>query len=199
MITARITAEGHKRAQSTYDLGEYYQAHAPRLRVRLARRVNADADTLEDACQIAWTRLAARTDVPLDEHGFAWLTTTAVRESWRQARRRRETPAGGFLPDAHDPRELPEPAGDNADPLEVAIEHEHNEQLRARLAALRPREARYVALHAAGLTYMEIAAAERASVRTVERHILRGRHKLKRPLAPQPIIPRHLAPLPRAS
>jgi DNA-directed RNA polymerase specialized sigma24 family protein len=82
--------------------------------------------------------------------------------------------------DAHDGRadgELPEPAGDTPDPLDVAISHEHTRELKGRLEMLADRERQFLALQALGLTYQEIAATG-ASIRTVERQILRGRGKL---------------------
>jgi len=86
---------------------------------------------------------------------------------------------GGWLPDAEAPSELPEPSGEAPDPLLVALDHEHTEELHPRLDALTIRERRFVALQAAGLSYVEIAARLGVSTRTAERQILRGRRKLR--------------------
>ena len=102
-----------------------------------------------------------------------------MREAWRHTSRRRELAAGGWLPDADAPRELPEPSGEVPDPLLVALEHEHTDQLRRRLDALTVRERRFVSLQAMELSYVEIAARLGVSTRTAERQILRGRRKLR--------------------
>lgn len=52
------------------------------LRVRVQRRPGAPDLDVDDATSIAWERLLASQDMPLDNHAavLAWLTTTACRE-----------------------------------------------------------------------------------------------------------------------
>jgi RNA polymerase sigma factor (sigma-70 family) len=96
---------------------------------------------------------------------------TAMREAWRR------TSGREILTD---PTHLAEPVSDASSPLEHAIAHEHSEELRDQLRGLTDRQRQFLALQAAGLTYAEIAERTGTTLRTVERLILRGRHKLTR-------------------
>jgi RNA polymerase sigma factor (sigma-70 family) len=154
-----------------------YRHHAAQLRRMVASRVKAPRAVIEDACQTAWMRLCARIDVDAEAPTVVgWLLTTAVRESWRQAGAQ-QTLSDGFrsTPEGDVPAE---PVADTAGPLELALEHEHSRELRARLKALNAREQRFLGLQALGLSYQEIAQLTNTSVRTVERQIYRGRRKL---------------------
>ena len=154
-----------------------YRQHAARLRRMVASRVRAPRAVIDDACQTAWSRLCARVDVDIEAPTLVgWLFTTALRESWRQAGAQRTLgDASETIPEGDRPAE---PVADTAGPLEVALEHEHRAELRARLNALSDRERRVLALQALGLSYQEIAQLTGASVRTVDRQIYRGRRKL---------------------
>jgi RNA polymerase sigma factor (sigma-70 family) len=162
------------------EIAAFYTQNQRRLRSAVRRDSGAAAEVVEDACQTAWAMLLRREDISLDSHGFAWLCQVARTTGLRQATGR-DTPAGALLPtEGGTPGEPSEPAGERGDPLELALAHEHSRGLRERLLALRERERRYLALHAAGLSYREIAATEGGvSLRTVERQILRARRKLK--------------------
>jgi RNA polymerase sigma factor (sigma-70 family) len=163
-------------------IAAFYAENEHRLRNAVKRDTGASAEVVEDACQTAWVTLLRRDDVALDNRGFAWLCRVARTAGLRRASCR-DVPVGAFLPAAGDqePGAIAEPAAETGDPLVLALAHEHSEQLRHRLLALTDRERRYLALHAAGLRYREIAQAEGGvSLRTVERQILRGRRKLKR-------------------
>ncbi len=154
-----------------------YRHHAAQLRRMVASRVRAPRAVIDDACQTAWTRLCARVDVDVGAPTvIGWLLTTALRDSWRQAS------AQQTLADASDTTPqgegAAEPVTDTAGPLELALAHEHNRELRARLKALSERERRFLGLKALGLSYQEIAQLTGSSVRTVERQIYRGRRKL---------------------
>jgi DNA-directed RNA polymerase specialized sigma24 family protein len=124
---------------------------------------------IEDACQTAWMRLCTHTEVDPDGPGAVrWLAITAIREAWKHSATR-EIPTGGWTGQDEDvDGQLPEPAGDTPDPLDVVISHEHTRELKGRLAMLADRERQFLALQALGLTYQEIAATG-ASIRTVER------------------------------
>jgi RNA polymerase sigma factor (sigma-70 family) len=167
--------------ERTAQLAAFYAENQARLRRLVARYGHADRNMVEDACQTAWAILLRRADIPLDGRGFAWLLKVAL-TTGRRRTAGRDIPAGGFLPAVRgaDPRELPEPAADQGDPLELVLASEHHQELRTKLLTLTERERRYLALQAAGLSYREIAAIETGvSLRTVERQILRGRRKLK--------------------
>jgi len=152
-----------------------YQRHAAAVRRMASRQARVPDAVIDDACQTAWTSLCEHKDVSLDDRAaVSWLVITAVRLAWRHGRR--EVTVGGWLPDVEDPRELPEPPGQAPDPL--ALISDRDEAARA-LDALTVREQQFLALQAAGLSYTEIAARLGVSARTVERQILRGRHKLR--------------------
>lgn len=163
-------------------IASLYQQHASTV-LRLVRgRVRADRASIEDVCQTAWLRLCTHPEVDLAAPGAAigWLVVTATREAWRLARAR-AIPAGAMIGDTGDAGELAEPADTtHADPLEVAIDHEHHRERRALLLTLTARERQFLGLQGAGLSYQEIAALSGASRRTVERQILRARGKLAR-------------------
>jgi RNA polymerase sigma factor (sigma-70 family) len=159
-------------------LAVLYERHADSVERQVANRARAPRVVIEDACQTAWARLCARADIDAVAPGAVrWLIVTATREAWRLASHRREVPVGGWCGEPQD-GELVEPIGTSGDPVAVAIDHEHSAELRDRLTILTARERQFLGLQAAGLSYHEIAQTG-ASIRTVERQILRARRKLQ--------------------
>jgi RNA polymerase sigma factor (sigma-70 family) len=153
-----------------------YGRHARRVQWIVSGRVGAPKAVVEDACQIAWMRLWLHEEVSLEERAaVSWLVTTAVRVAWRNGQR--AVLAGGWLPGTGHENALCEPCGDLPDPLDVVAERD---EVRRALACLTVRERQFLALQAAGLSYREVAERLQVTVRTVERQILRGRHKLRR-------------------
>ncbi len=147
-----------------------YAQQARLVQRQVMRRVNAPAAVIEDACQTAWERLCTHPDVePVAPSAVKWLMVTAIREAWRRAAAR-EIPT--------DLTDLGEPISDAPSPLDQTIAHEHTDELRDQLRRLTDRQRQFLALQAAGLTYAEIAERTATGLRTVERQILRGRHKL---------------------
>ena len=154
----------------TDQIAALYAQQARLVQRQVARRVNAPTAIIEDACQTAWERLCTHPGVePVAPSAVKWLVVTAMREAWRRAAAR-EIPA--------DPTDFAEPISDTPGPLERAITSEHSDELRDQLLGLTDRERQFLALQAAGLTYAEIAQRTDTTLRTVERQILRGRHKL---------------------
>jgi RNA polymerase sigma factor (sigma-70 family) len=144
-----------------------YAEQARLVQRQVARRVNAPTAVIEDACQTAWERLCTHPGVePVAPSAVKWLVVTAMREAWRRA--------GG----REIPTDLGEPISDAPSPLEQTIAHEHSDELRHQLRGLTDRQRQFLALQGAGLTYAEIAERTGTTLRTVERQILRGRHKL---------------------
>ena len=158
------------------DLDELYRLLSPRLRQIVRSDVRASEPVIEDACQIAWSRLIRHSEQVRREAALSWLATTAVREAVKLARRdRRELSLDAELERTG---ELPLPSRAPG-PAEVL-------ELRDRLAELRQlpeRQQRLVWMHAAGLTYLEMAERTGDTRRTVERQLLRAKGRLEREAA----------------
>lgn len=153
-------------------LAAFYTHHHQQLRWRVRR--DAPGTVVADACASAWLTLVRRADIRLNADGLAWLTTVAIHEAWRLARRD-EHPSGLFLTE----RELSEPAGPAADPLDRAIAAEQHHDRVARFAALKPREQRDLLLKAGGYSYDEIAQITGSSYCAVNRRLSEGRAQLR--------------------
>ncbi len=154
------------------DIGELYGALAGRLEQIVRLDVRASDAVIEDACQVAWCRLLGHGDRVHRETVMAWLARTAVHEAFRSLRRNRreESLEGGI-----------EEGGDLACTRTPPTPEKLFEQ-RERLNELRllpVRQQRLLWLHAFGFTYVEIAAHEQCSRRTVERQLLRARAALR--------------------
>jgi RNA polymerase sigma factor (sigma-70 family) len=158
------------------DVDELYRRLAPRLRQIVRTNVRAPEPVVEDACQIAWSRLIRDSERVRREAALSWLATTAVREASKLSRRdRRELSLDAELERTG---ELPFPSSAPG-PAEVV-------ELRERLGEVRQlpeRQQRLVWMHAAGLTYVEMADRTGDSRRTVERQLLRAKGKLEREAA----------------
>lgn len=153
------------------DLDELYRLLAPRLRQIVRSDVRAPEPVIEDACQIAWSRLIRHAERVRPEAALSWLATTAVREAIKLARRdRRELSLDAELERTGG---LPFPCAAPG-PAEVL-------ELRERLAEvgrLPERQQRLVWMHAVGLTYVEMAERTGDTCRTVERQLLRAKGRL---------------------
>lgn len=147
------------------DVGALYGVLARRLEQIVRLDVHAPDVLIEDACQVAWSRLLNHRHRVRRETVVPWLARTAVHEAFRLLRR--------------DRRELS---------LEASIEHaaltvpatapqdlfEKRERL-AGIRALPERQQRVLWLQAFGLSYAEIALHEGCTPRTVERQLLRAK------------------------
>ena len=136
------------------DEATLYERYARRLERSVARALGADrGHAAEDACAFAWAQLCA-TQPERREELFAWLRTTAIREGWRLARLARRESA----PPAASDEDETEPAWEERLAAPETLEHALGGRGAAEvLTSLRPREARYLALLAAGYSYGEIA------------------------------------------
>ena len=147
------------------EVGELYAAHSRQLERIVRADVRASPALVEDACQFAWSRLIDHARRVRRETALAWLATTAVREALRLIdRASREAPLdrGAERPACLSPEQV----------------LEHRERL-AQLSHLPARQQRMIWLHALGLSYAEIAAAQGCTIRTVERQLLRGKRALR--------------------
>jgi RNA polymerase sigma factor (sigma-70 family) len=179
-INARPATPARLSPSRSDDLAALYRAQHRNLERIVGRQVRAPGTIAQDACQTAWARLCAHPDLVLKEHAaLSWLITTATREAWKQSRRLtgRESLAGfqinGDLDELADQ--------DVADPYELAIAHAEHQQRLTQLRALSERERLYLYLQGLGYSYSEMATLTSASVRTVERQVLRARSKLGNP------------------
>jgi RNA polymerase sigma factor (sigma-70 family) len=158
------------------DVDELYRLLAPRLRQIVRSHVHASEAVIEDACQIAWSRLIRRAEHVRRETALSWLATTAVHEAFKLSRReRRELSLDAELERAG---ELPVPSAAPG-PAELV-------ELRDRLGEvgrLSVRQQRLVWMQAAGLTYVEMADRTGDTLRTVERQLLRAKGVLEQKAA----------------
>ena len=129
---------------------------------------------VEDACQSAWTRLVQHRARIRPETAFGWLAATAIHEALKLDRR-----SGRYesLDDALE-RGL-DPVATTPEPWEQVARRDQLATVRE--LAVRPQ--RFVWLHALGLSYVEMAAHERCTWRTVERQLARARQELNRAAA----------------
>jgi DNA-directed RNA polymerase specialized sigma24 family protein len=161
-------------------LGAFYAEHHRRLagRVRSGAR-GVRAPIVADACAYAWLQLIRRPDIRLDRGGLTWLALVAIQEAWRLGAPGCERAVGLFLTEIDDERELPDPAGAAADPLERTLDRELHQARAARFAGLKASERRDLLLHAGGYSYLEIADLTHSTYSAVNRRLTDGRNRLR--------------------
>jgi len=166
--------------QRREQISAFYDRHASRLQQRVRRHAHVPEQTIEDACQQAWTILVRRSDIRLDAAGFKWLTTVAIHEAWdRDARR--ETPVGPFAgtePGSDRDRRESLAYGDRSAEDRALDRIEHTERIAA-VATLKPREREALVLQGLGYSYDEIARLTGSTYTSVNRRIAEGRAALR--------------------
>jgi DNA-directed RNA polymerase specialized sigma24 family protein len=140
------------------EIGTFFAANADRLHRTVQRAARAPEQTIQDACQTAWTILLRRPDIPLDARGYAWLVTVATRQAWGLASIAAETPVGSFQAGDSDDAQMPEPVDrdDRSAEQRALARIEHDERVAA-FATLKPRERQALYLKGSGYSYHEIA------------------------------------------
>ena len=150
-------------------VAQLYAQHARSLRRIVRSGVRAPEAVIDDACQIAWSRLIPRVRAVRPDAALPWLVTTASREAIRLLRRGdREVSLEQLLDEG---AALPPSGG-----LDEVV------GLRDRLdavSALPIRQQQLVWLAGLGFSYEEMADRTGATRRTVERQLLRAKHTLK--------------------
>jgi RNA polymerase sigma factor (sigma-70 family) len=149
-------------------MADLYRELNGSLRRIVRFNVHAPDALIEDACQVAWSRLLRRAGAVDREKTLAWLVTTATREALRLLRRA--------------DRELPLEALSQAAGVRVVPAPDHVVELRARLAesdALPARQQRLVWLQGLGFSYAEMSGHTGTSLRAVERQLLRAKRTLR--------------------
>jgi RNA polymerase sigma factor (sigma-70 family) len=153
------------------EVGELYRALGRRLEHIVRFDVHASDVVIEEACQFAWCRLIDHAGAVRREAVLSWLVRTAVREAFKLIRR-----ANRYASLEEVLERGTEPMAPSATGPQRALE------LRERIAALTAlpqRQQRIVWLHALGLSYNEIALHTGCTRRTVERQLLRAKHRLR--------------------
>ncbi len=170
----------------TLDIAELYALLARRVERIVRFEVAAPEPVIEDACQVAWTRLIPHAHRVERTAVLTWLITTARREAVKLERRdRRELSLETELEASGERGERRERHGDCV-AHGSAAGPEESVELRARLgalAALPERQRRMLWLRGLGFSYAEIAAATGDTPRTVERQLLRATHAARAVLA----------------
>ena len=147
------------------ELAELYRANAEPLRQLVRFTIRAPDAVIDDACQIAWSRLISRRMGVQRERVLPWLLTTANREALKLLRR-----SG---------RELPLDWLNESNQVGPDQIVEFRDRL-AQLRALPRRQQRLIWLQGLGLSYTEMAGYTGESRRTIERQVLRARRSLRR-------------------
>jgi DNA-directed RNA polymerase specialized sigma24 family protein len=147
---------------------------ARRLERCVARHMDAEPQTIEDACSFAWLQLLTHTYVDLGPPSggvLGWLTQTATREAWRlEARRARDQLLDHVAIERELVREEVRPSVD-----ELAAQHARLDLV----AEIPERPRRFLMRLALGYSYCEIATHENASVTTTNKQIARAKRSLR--------------------
>ncbi|MGI8712041.1 MAG: RNA polymerase sigma factor [Solirubrobacteraceae bacterium] len=158
--------------QSVDEVAELYAQQAVRVRRLVRGAVRAPEPVIEDACQFAWSRLIHHRASVQRGAAPSWLVRTAIREVFKLLRRGRREMSLDVLD------------GESGDgPVNATPVLEELVEQRARLESIRAlpeRQQRLVWLQGIGLTYTEMAGHTGDSRRTVERQLLRAKHRLER-------------------
>jgi RNA polymerase sigma factor (sigma-70 family) len=153
------------------DVGDLYRSLSGSLERIVRHGVHAPEPVIEEACQVAWSRLVYHQHRVHRETALAWLSRTAVREAIRLVRR--------------GSRELPLDSAESTASAHWLIVDSGPDELverRARLAALASlplRQQRLLWLRGLGLSYDEIALRDGCTKRTVERQLSLARIALR--------------------
>jgi RNA polymerase sigma factor (sigma-70 family) len=162
------------------DVARLYVEEAISVRRIVRMSVAASPAVIEDACQVAWTRLLIHRARLRRESARAWLIRVAIHEVIRSIQReRRERSLEALLEHAG----RSEPGGDTDAgmtlPTPTLIEDlvEQKNRLES-VQALPERQRRLVWLQGLGLSYREMAGETGMTRRTVERQLIRARSSL---------------------
>jgi RNA polymerase sigma factor (sigma-70 family) len=161
--------------QHAVSVTELFARYHDVIRKHVQGVVNTSAENVEDACMFAWTKfLSVEHDQIRD--ACSWLATVAIHEAFKLDRRARRTSP------------LVTKDGEVVDIADLYDELQRGRLLAdagdvVKAAGLSARQAQILGLQVAGFTYEEISAQTGDSRRTIERQILRARHKLAEALS----------------
>ena len=172
---ARASEAGHMQpatasttAPARGDEATLFRQHHAELPRAVRHVVNASPELIEDACQVAWVQLL-RTQ-PRRASVFGWLRRVAINEAYRLSRLERREARLDLLPSDRQ--------------AEASDESNFDDALRARdalrvVAALPEKQRRDFALHAAGLTYREIAQLTGRTYTNVDKTLDKARAQVR--------------------
>jgi RNA polymerase sigma factor (sigma-70 family) len=180
----RSSAAGAGRAAGLLDdldeVARFYVEESVRVRRIVRMSVTAPPAVIEDACQVAWSRLLIHRARLRRESARAWLVRVAIREAVKSIQReRRERSLEALLEQGGGSA-----AGDSADPgmtLPTPALVEDLVEQKTRLESIRAlpeRQRRLVWLQGLGLSYREMAGETGMTRHTVERQLMRARSSL---------------------
>lgn len=176
MTALKQPVADHESGLTAADLDQAYRSAGAKLHQLVRRQVRAPEPVVEDACQMAWSRLVRHAPRVHRQAVFPWLLSTAVREAVKSVQRtQREASWDAVVERGEEwPGRCLAPA-----PEQVL---EHRQRLEA-IALLPERQQRLLWLAGAGLSYDEMAEVTSTSRRSVERQVLRAKRAI-RELAP---------------
>lgn len=154
-------------------IDELYRDLAPNLERMTAAAATTSVANIQDACAIAWTKLARRPDIDLTVRPrvVGWLRTVAVHEAWHlEQQDRRHSPLN------LDAECLQDALLDPVDPQDRII---GLERMRYVLQTMPPRQLEAFMLHLAGYTYSDIAHRLNVTLRVVNRRMVRARAHIR--------------------
>jgi RNA polymerase sigma factor (sigma-70 family) len=162
-----------READLRLDVAHAYRDLSTKLENIVRLEVPAPDAVIEDACQVAWSKLLGHSRHVPPENALAWLVRTATCEARRLVRRE--------CRDLSLETELEQPPTrlDVAPPHERAEQREHLKLLHG----LPERQQRMLWLQALGLSYVEIARYIGCTPRTVERQLVRAKNTVRQAAA----------------
>ncbi len=160
------------------DVARLYLQEAVRVRRIVRMSVAASPAVIEDACQVAWTRLLIHRARLRRESARAWLVRVAIREVFRSIQRdRRERSLEALLEQGRSATSDADARMTLSTPTLIEDLVEQKNRLEA-IQALPERQRRLVWLQGLGLSYREMAGETGMTRRTVERQLIRAHHSL---------------------
>jgi RNA polymerase sigma factor (sigma-70 family) len=180
----RRSAAGARREVGLLDdldaVARLYAEEAVRVRRIVRMSVTAPPAVIEDACQVAWSRLLIHRARLRRESARAWLVRVAVREAVKSIQReRRERSLEALLEQGG--RSVASGSTDTGMTLPTPALIEDLVEQKHRLESIRllpERQRRLVWLQGLGLSYREMAGETGMTRRTVERQLMRARSSL---------------------
>jgi RNA polymerase sigma factor (sigma-70 family) len=167
------------------DVARLYVDEAVSVRRIVQMNVMASPAVIEDACQVAWTRLLVHRARLRRESARAWLVRVAIREAIKSIQReRRERSLEALLEQGG--RSASEGSADAGMTLPTPALIEDLVEQKNRLdsiQALPERQRRLVWLQGLGLSYREMAGETGMTRRTVERQLIRAHSSLAKQAA----------------